>query len=263
MKKVLITGGDGYLARSFTTKRSHDYDIQAVGRNILDLTDKTKTKEFLKNKYFDIVLHTAIVGGSRLNVDSQDTFYKNILMIENLLQHRGSFGKIINFGSGAEIYHQDTQYGLSKKIINNIIKTQLNAYTLRVFAVFDENELNTRFIKRSIINTLNGEPITIHQNRLFDFFYMDDLIKVIDLYIANDSNTLDKEFDCCYQEKISLLNIAEKIKSIIPYANISIDNPNMGTPYIGIHKNILLNYYGLDQGIHNVINFLKNVENKK
>jgi hypothetical protein len=73
-------------------------------------------------------------------------------MYYNLLENKEHFGKLINIGSGAEVLSLDTPYGLSKNIIYNSILNTDNFYNLRVFAVFDNNELDRRFIKTAITN---------------------------------------------------------------------------------------------------------------
>jgi nucleoside-diphosphate-sugar epimerase len=126
------------------------------------------------------VIHTAISGGSRLQLDDSSVFDKNMSMFNNLVANQKSFSKLISFGSGAEIFHGDTPYANSKREIANKIQNYDNFYNLRIFGVFDENELNTRFIKANLIRYLKKEPMVIHQNKIMDFFYMKDLISLVD-----------------------------------------------------------------------------------
>ena len=135
--------------------------------------------EFFQNKYFDVVLHCAVMGGSRLKEDGWNIMDVNLCMYYNLLQCSPHYKKLISFGSGAELYTQNTPYGLSKYVIRQSILEKENFYNLRIFAVFDENELNTRFIKTNIKNYINKKPITIYQDKYMDFIYMPDLIKII------------------------------------------------------------------------------------
>ena len=75
---------------------------------------------------------------------------KNIQMFYNLLNNKHYFGKLINFGSGAELNMPTDPYGLSKNIISKIIDAEPHFYNIRIYGVFDENELDTRFIKNNI-----------------------------------------------------------------------------------------------------------------
>ena len=75
--KILITGGNGYIAKSLSKKLDN---VTLITRKDFDLTDRTSTNKWFQNKYFDIVIHTAISGGSRLQKDDSDVFYQNIQM---------------------------------------------------------------------------------------------------------------------------------------------------------------------------------------
>ena len=106
-----------------------------------------------EGKQFDVVIHTAVVGGSRLKKEDSSILDQNLKMHYNLLDQQDKYTKFIYFGSGAEV-HPNTPYGLSKFIINQSTKDKPNFHNLRIYGVFDENEWETRFIKTNIKNTL-------------------------------------------------------------------------------------------------------------
>ena len=227
---ILITGGNGYIAKSLY-KGLKNYNITSITRKNFDLTNRKATNSWFKNKYFDVIIHTAVVGGSRLQIDSGDTFYQNIQMFYNLLNNKHCFGKLLHFGSGAELGMPTNPYGLSKNIISRIINSEPNFYNIRIYGVFDENELDTRFIKGNIKRYINKESIEIHQDKLMDFFYMGDLIKVVEYYINNEQ--LIKNIDCSYAQKYSLLDIANIINNLSDYkVNINLGE-GKGEKYIG------------------------------
>jgi GDP-L-fucose synthase len=122
--------------------------------------------------------------------------------------------------------------------------------------VFSEDELETRFIKASINNVLQGNPIKIHQDKLMDFIYMPDLISIVDYYITHID--LLKEIDCIYDDTVSLSNIAKQINNLsankVP---INIEDPLPGQNYIGTYSELPIAFIGLEQGIKNVYNKLK------
>jgi GDP-L-fucose synthase len=256
--KILITGGKGYIAKSINNALWDSYHIIAPGRDELDLIDKSSVDKFFENKQFDIVIHTAIKGGSRLVEDDESISFWNLVMFYNLLSKKDHFKKLINIGSGAEKHSPDSPYGYSKKIINKLIYKYDNFYTLRIYGVFDENELDTRFIKSSIKSVLNNNPILIHQDKLMDFIYMKDLISIIEYYILNEK--LLKELDCIYNDTVSLSKIAKYINSIsINKVPINIEDTTPGKDYIGDYNELPpIAYLGLKQGINIVFNKLKN-----
>jgi GDP-L-fucose synthase len=101
--KILITGGNGFIARNLSKILSNQYKVETVSRQDLDLTDYESTKKFFSDKQYDLVIHTAVEGGRRTKPDTEEMFYKNILMTYNLLSNKHCFDKIITFGSGAEL----------------------------------------------------------------------------------------------------------------------------------------------------------------
>jgi GDP-L-fucose synthase len=206
--KILITGGNGYIAKSIANSLWDKHHIIAPGRDELDLLNSESVDAFFKEKYFDVVIHTATLGGSRLKEEDETVSFYNLIMFYNLIRKKEQFNKLISFGSGAEFNTVYSPYGFSKKIINKLIHKHDNFYNLRIYAVFDEKEKDTRFIKSSIQRYLNNEPIVIHQDKLMDFIYMPDLISIVEHYIV--SKDLLKEVDCqinFYTYVMSLNNI--------------------------------------------------------
>ena len=265
MKKILITGADGYVARNLVKKFSN-YDLTLVNRSKLNLLDEKLVKNFFKFKYFDAVIHTATSGGSRLKIDSNDVFYENCLMHQNILENASSFDKLISFGSGAELdrrydinpsadlmsaYPIDP-YGMSKNFIAKSGLLYPHFHNIRIFNVFNQDELSTRMIKANIINYLNKKPIIIHQDKWMDFFYMDDLCEVVKFAI--ESNLDQKIINCSYQEKHKLSDIANMINNLSDYkVDIIVNSEAFGLNYYGDYNLHLfdINLSGLQMGITN------------
>lgn len=268
MKKILITGCDGYVARNLQ-KSLASYDLHLVNRKSLNLLDPEAVKKFFSDKFFDVVIHTATVGGSRLESDNANVFYQNCIMHQNLLENSQSFDKYISFGSGAELdrrynvdFYSDYRsafpidpYGMSK---NFILKSGLqypNFNNIRIFAVFNEDELPSRMIKNNILNYINKQPMSIHQNKYMDFFYMEDLCKVVKFTIDNDVQ--QKIINCSYENKNSLLDVANFINTLSDYkVDIRVEDNSQGLNYIGDYNLHLfdVNLTGLELGIKETYN---------
>lgn len=253
--KILITGANGYIGKSLYDILKDKYNVTAVSRKELDVTDLNNVKEYFRDKYFDVIIHCAVKGGLRLEPETSTTLDNNLKMYYNLLECKEHFTKFFYFGSGAE--KQDTFYGLSKKVINESIQNKDNFYNIRIFAVFNENELESKFIKTNIRRYINKENIEIFQNKYMDFFYMEDLILLVNYCITN--NNLPKEINCNYDYSPTLYDVAEIINGLNDYkVNINIKNWDMAPPFNGKFINLGLNFVGLEQGIKNVYNKLKN-----
>jgi GDP-L-fucose synthase len=254
--RILITGGNGYVAKSITSNLWDTYHVISPGREELDLLDSKSVDTFFEGKYFDAVIHTATVGGSRLKEEDETVSFYNLIMFYNLIRKKEQFNKLISFGSGAEYKTDYTPYGFSKKIINKLIHKHDGFYNLRIYAVFDEKEKDTRFIKSNIQRYIDNKPMVIHQDKLMDFIYMPDLISIVEYYLAG--RDLPKEIDCIYDDTISLSNIAKQINNLsINKVPINIEDPLPGQNYIGTYNELPIAYLGLEQGIKNVYNKLK------
>ena len=253
--KILITGGNSYIAKNIYYELHTKYNIITVTRQNFDLTNSSETLKYFSDKYFDIVIHCAVNGGSRLKLDTWDDMDNNLKMYYNILNCKNKFKKLIHFGSGAEINIPESPYGLSKRVIANSISNIDGFYNIKIFAVFNENELDTRFIKGNIKRYINKEPIIIHQDKFMDFFYMKDLISLVDYYINNDN--LPKQIDCSYSKLYKLSDVANIINSLGDYkVDIKIENNELGLTYCG-ESNMLLDFIGLEQGIKEIYNKLK------
>lgn len=256
MEKILITGGDGYIAKSIYNKLSHLYNIDTISRKNFDLTDTKATKQWFYNRSYDTIIHTAIIGGNRLMVEDETILKNNLKMYYNLLECDSSYKKFINIGSGAEFIDPPSFYGMSKQIIDHSISNKSNFFNLRIYAVFDENELDRRFIKSNLYRYLNKESIIIYKNKLMDFIYMDDFIKIVNQYMTR--NDLPKKNDCVYKQKYSLLNIANIINNLDSHnVNIKIEHNISDKDYIGNYYDFAINYIGLEAGIKHTYRKIK------
>jgi nucleoside-diphosphate-sugar epimerase len=256
---VLITGGNGYIAKSLYQSLNDQYNVTKITRTDFDLTDYWSTFKWFVDKKFDVVIHTAIVGGSRLKPDSDDTINQNLKMIFNLQQNKHSFKKLITFGSGAEIFQQNTPYGLSKRVISQIIENIENWYNLRIFGVFDHNELDTRFIKGNILRYLKREPMIIHSDKIMDFIYMKDLVEIVKYYI--ETSNPPKVINCSYPIKHTLKNIADFINTIDNHrVPVAIQYPKELEFYCGNDHELTIPQIGLHGGILNTFNEIVNLK---
>jgi len=253
--RILITGANGYIGKTLYNSLNTKYDIVPLSRKELDVTNLKQVKDYLKNKYFDVVIHCAVEGGLRLEPENSSILDSNLKMYYNLLECKNHFNKFFYFGSGAE--KQDTFYGLSKKVLNQSIQGKDNFHNVRIFAVFNENELESKFVKTNIRNYITRKDIGIFQNKYMDFFYMDDLITLMDYCIVTDN--LPKEINCSYNYSPTLYDVAQIINNLSDYkVNINIEEWGMAPLFNGSFTDLGLNYIGLEQGIKNVYNKLKN-----
>jgi len=254
--KILITGANGYIGKSLYDALKNKHEVTAITKKEVNLTNSSSVNLFFLGEKYDVVIHCAVVGGSRLVEDKWDVMDTNLIMYYNLLANKDHFEKFIHFGSGAETYMPKEPYGYSKKVIAKSILNQPKFHNLKIFGVFDENELDTRFIKSNITKYLNKESMQVYQNKAMDFFYMPDLVSVVEYYI-NEKEPL-KEFDCIYPHPINLIEITNIINKLGDYEVDIINQGKNGDDYISKYRTALpINFIGLEQGIKEVYNKLK------
>jgi len=257
MKKILITGSNGFIARNIAARLS-DCEITLTNRSNLNPLIASDVDNFFKDKYFDVVLHTAIKGGTRLAEDESEYVYQNCLMHFNILRNQQSYGKYISFGSGAELDRAldidefspyltslpIDPYGMSKILIARSGEVFDKFYNIRIFNIFNEDELPTRMIKGNIFRYINKEQMVIHQDKYMDFMYFDDFMKIINFYI--NEKDCPKVINCCYEKKYLLSDIALYINSLSDYkVDIQILDGALGKSYIGKYE---LGDYGIVTG---------------
>ena len=272
--KILITGGNGFIARNLIKALKQKHEVFSPSSQELDLTNSYDVEKYLRNKYFDWVIHCAIIGGKRTSKDGADVVYNNLKMFFNLMNNKDRFGKLINFASGAEFdrmtainsqtnhlsssYPTDP-YGMSKNIISRILQDCLHCYNFRVYGVFGIDEDDTRFIKSNIKRYKNKEDLQIHQEKAFDFFYIDDLVSVVKYYLDHPTYPLDDDMDLVYQQKHKLTDIGNIINQLGTHRVIVEAFDGREAPsYIGSNLGIPLDIklIGLEEGIKRVYNAL-------
>lgn len=238
---ILVTGSNGYIGKSILNCKIKDAIFFHGNRQTINLFDKESIKSFIKQNKIDTIVHCAIEGGSRLKKDDANTFYNNISIFENLYYCRHLLHKVINFASGAE-FDRETDinlaneedifervpkdyYGLSKNIIAKKTLTTNNFYNLRIFGCFDENELDSRFIKTCISKSKRNETIIVHEDKIMDFFYIGDLISIVKYFLL--VNPVYKDINLSYKNKYKLSEIAQKIiNETNSKSNITIQKEN-------------------------------------
>jgi nucleoside-diphosphate-sugar epimerase len=216
MTRVCVLGANGFIGKNLAIY----LDWVGVTRLDLDLTDQRAVEEYFKTHTYDVVVHCAVMGGSRLKVDDGEVIYKNLLMFENVV--RVFKGKLIYFSSGAALRGNPPTdpYGLSKWLIDRRIETIPNAYSLRIWGCYGPGELPTRF---SAVCKRDGHVI-IERDRYFDFIDVEDVKKVVLEYVKGQRN--DKQYNLVYSEKLLLSEWAQKFGATYQIRDISkLDEP--------------------------------------
>lgn len=256
--KLLITGGNGYVAKGLYHSLKSIHDITLITREECELANFHSVNSYFHDKHFDVLIHCAVDGGSRLKEDSVDVLDNNLRMYYNLLSQKNHYDKFIHFGSGAQFRSEPGPYGISKSIIADSMSNKERFYNIIVYGLFDENELDMRFIKANLKKYINKESMIIHNDKKMTFFYMKDLVTLVNHIILEDPKRLIKTQYASYVAQYSLLEIAEYINTLGDYTVPILVGTEEREDYQSMfNAPYSLNYIGLKEGILETYNKLK------
>ena len=98
-KRVLLTGGTGFLAKNIVPVLQNDYDVRAVGSSHYDLTDANQCNNMFADQKPDVVVHLAAKSGGILanKKYAADYWYSNMLICGNNWEFscRWKLGKLV------------------------------------------------------------------------------------------------------------------------------------------------------------------------
>jgi len=275
-KQILLTGGSGFIGRNIKESYLADkYDIVAPSHQEIDIADTQSVDDFFKNKYFDVVLHTAVKPCHRAALDRNNLLYTNLRMFENLERNRDKFNKLINFGSGAlydvsknntNISEQDIyknmgsdDHSFTKYIVQKQIDNLPNFVDLNIFGIFGKYEdYSIRFISNAIAKTLFNLPITLRQNRRFSYLYVKDLMPILDWFIQN--NPKFKSYNIVPDNFVELRDIAYDVAKLNPKSEVKIANDGYGLDYYGSNARLKkeikdIQFTSMDKAITDLYNW--------
>lgn len=247
--KILVTGGSGFIGRHLAEELSEDHSVLSPTRKELDLLDEDAVAEYLHGQNFDAVIHAAGKPGHRNAINPNGVFYANTRMFFNLVRHREIFGRLLITGSGgsydqrhylpkmSEDYfgrHMPVdEHGLFRYVTGQFIDTLPEIFDLRLFGVFGSYEdYAIRFISNAICKAIYGLPITLRQNRRFDYLYIRDLSPIINHFISRPLRR--SAYNITPDNSIELLQLASLVRNIsgkdLP---IMVAEEGMGVEYSG------------------------------
>lgn len=259
--KVLITGGSGFIGRNLKEQLADEFEILAPTHAELELLDQEAVDSFFDNNGIDVVVHTATKPGHRNAKDPSNLLYENTRMYFNLVNNIDRYNKMILLTSGAvyDMRHYEPRMkeeyfgrhipvddtGYSKYICARHAETQKKIVELRPFGVFGKYEdWQIRFISNMICKAIHDLPLTMKQNRKFDYIWVDDLAGIIRYFIKNDAGA--GVFNGTPDSSIELKALAGMVVEISgKRLDVIIEKDGSGSEYSGDNSRLKKEISGL------------------
>ena len=247
--RVLVTGPEGFLGKEVLDYFGKHHVIVHPER--FDVTDEKWLSSILTMYDVDAVIHTASRGGKRGDDDSLQDLVDNVTMFNNLIKHKDKYEMLFCFCSGAA-FNRDTPidnvseedvvnnfptdyYGMSKNILAREVLKHENVFNMRLFGCFGRHEEKSRFFSNALTGMKSNEPIEVHQNRKMDFFWAQDVCRVIDFYMQHvRDRELPKDINLTYDTDTTLEEMARLFQTLRRcFVGIDTYRAGMAAPYSG------------------------------
>lgn len=225
MKKILLTGGTGFVGRNIIPVLQQEYIVDAPGRAALDVYNLRSVNEYWAKNPADILVHCAICTPACAADHDKSVLESTLRSFLNLKNK--PFEKIIFIGSGAEFdKHYDIveaseedvlkkvpldEYGLAKYTLNEMARSSANIYNLRLFGCYGPYEPPRRFIRHAIECCQQNKPITIRQDCRFSYVYVTDLGRAALRVLSQAPKRQD--YNICSDKPYYLSELAEMVKA--------------------------------------------------
>ena len=182
-KRVLITGGEGFIGRNLREALPE--------ADVLDLKSGQDIRTFQIKKKYDIIYHLAAQTDIKKSFENPlEIFSHNVLGTLKVLEYAKKTKAKIIFASSAAVYWPITTYGLQKRQCEEWLGYYWNfgvkSIVLRLFNVFGKyqeiaNSGYSLVISKFLKQKKEGKPFTIYgdgkQRR--DFVGVDDVVEAM------------------------------------------------------------------------------------
>lgn len=270
MKKVLLTGGTGFIGRNIIPPLSKVCELYAPARKELNLLDEQAVRNYLQQHRIEVVIHAANPNPVKSSIDKQETMFEDSIRgFVNLFHAQEYYDRMYTLGSGAEydksrdmvlISEEEAgrsipydSYGLAKYVMNQLIQGSEKHCNLRIFACYGPTDHESKFITHAIRCCMRQEPITIRQDCYFDYMHVSDLAKILEYFIYHAP--AHKAYNVCTGTRYLLSRIADMVRrQMNANSEIVLLKEGWNKEYTGSNRRLLeeigsYHFMSLEEGI--------------
>ena len=235
--KILITGGSGFIGKTFIKNYRKKFDIVAPTREQMDLTNVRAIEDLFQKHDFDAVVHLAGMDEQGNNVALEAD---NLIMFKNIQYMSIVHGvkKLITVGEGVEFDRSrpivdfteamfgksipTDGYGLGRYLISLLASKDKITTVLRVFDVYGAGGGQSRPINAIVSAGSRGKKqIVIDRDKTVSAISVDDAARVIYEFLRKDYPKGD--YNLVAADKMSYVEIAKTVKRLVKKDGGNID----------------------------------------
>jgi UDP-glucose 4-epimerase len=255
--KILITGGNGFIARNLLEHLKVDHTVDCLGRAMFDLLDAARVEDRLRVHKYDVVIHAATYDAAPKHSTKNPALVleNNLKMFFHLARCHQHFGRMLYFGSGAEFsrpywtpkmpesyfdcHVPHDPYGFSKYLMNLHAQASAKIYNLRLFGLFGpDDDWRTRFLSNACCRAVLDQSLVMNQNRRFDHLYMGDLARIVRWFLT--ASPQHHTYNVCSGHAHAFLNLARVVlQTSGKRLDIIAKTPGLGVEYSGDNTRLL------------------------
>jgi len=250
--KILLTGGSGFIGRHVAARLRTAHEVIAPTHAELELTDAEAVRRWLITHPVDAVVHTAAKPGHRNAPDLTDLAEGNLRQFFSLVRCRASFRRFVVITSGAAYGVQRSLARVAEDILGGVVPADgfgfskyveaiwlaqdRHAVELRPFGVYGPGEdYAIRFISNACCKALSGMPVTLRQDRVFSYVWVQDLAAVVERAIDDGPAALAAgAYNVTPGEPVRLAAMAELVvRASGREVPVVVAEPGLGLEYSG------------------------------
>ena len=200
MKKVIITGGSGFIGSRFIRRWQKCFDILSPTHQELDITNKDAVVQYVKKNGADVILHTAAISNTGYCEEHPDESYLvNVTGVENLAKAVAGHNIKFVFFSSDQIYNGNHELGLLSEDIpsspeNHYGRHKLlaeeralnicsNTVALRATWMYDSERPGMKTHRNFVLNFQeakeNGTPLRFATREFRGITWIEDVVRNI------------------------------------------------------------------------------------